>query len=271
LRVKSIETCRLCKEKYCISGSEKGYACPVFEYPGTMERNNNCILCTECIKTCHRNNISFNLRNFAADLVNPAKRMDEAFFVLILLGITVFQTLSMTRPWAGLAGSIMMYTGAGYDAVRLFLFIALALLPVLVYSIATAVSKMLTGMGYKDIFTGFAYSIIPVGLSMFLAHNMRHLLEEGMGLIPAISDPLGSGLDLLGTSGYMPSPIMSTGSILLLQWLLMLIGLGASYSAGRNISKRMQKEPASIPVLIFNLLFFAFALWLLGQPIMHKH
>ena len=271
LRAKNTETCKLCKEKYCISGNENGYACPVFEYPGTMERNNNCILCTECIKTCRRDNISFNLRNFATDLFNPTKRMDEALFVLILLGITVFQTLTMTRPWAGLTGSIMMYTGAGYDAVRLFMFIVLALLPVLVYSIATAASKMLTGVSYRDIFTGFAYSIIPLGLMMFLAHNVRHLLEEGTGLIPVISDPFGFGWDLFGTSGYMPSPIMSTGSILLLQWLLMLTGLGFSYSVGRNISGRMQKESIFLPILIFNLLVFAFALWLLGLPIMHRH
>ncbi len=271
LRAKNIETCKLCKEKYCVAGSEKGYACPVFEYPGTMERNNNCVLCTECIKTCCKDNISFNLRNFAVDLFNPAKRMDEAFLVLILLGVTMFQTLVMTRPWAGLTGSLMIYTGAGYDTIRLILFIALALLPVVVYSMATAASKMLTGGSYKDIFTGFAYSIIPPGLMMFLAHNMRHLLEEGTGLIPVISDPLGFGWDLLGTSGYMPSPILSAGNILLLQWLLMLIGLGFSYSAGRNISKRMQKESIFLPILIFNLLVFAFALWLLGQPIMHKH
>lgn len=271
LRAKNTETCRLCKEKYCISGNEKGYPCPVFEYPGTMERNSNCVLCTECIKTCSKDNISFNLRNFAADLFNPAKKMDDALFVLILLGVTVFQTLVMTRPWAGLTGSLMIYTGAGYDAIRLTLFIALALLPVLVYSISIAFSKMFTGVSYKDIFTGFAYSVIPLGLVMFLAHNMRHLLEEGTGLIKVISDPLGSGRDLLGTSGYMPSPLLSTGNILLLQWLLMLLGLGASYYAGRNISRRMQTESVFLPILIFILLVFAFALWLLGQPIMHKH
>src|SRR5574341_2480920 len=101
LRSKDRETCKTCREKYCVSGNEKGYPCPVFEYPGTMEKNANCILCTECAKTCHRNNISFNIRSFAGDLLTMTKtRADEALFILMLLGVTIFQTLIMIRPWA---------------------------------------------------------------------------------------------------------------------------------------------------------------------------
>src|SRR3989337_697815 len=86
LRVKEKETCKTCKEKYCISGTENGYACPVFEYPGTMDKNTVCFLCTECIKTCHRNNISFNFRSLAGDFPAVTKtRTDEALFLLMLL------------------------------------------------------------------------------------------------------------------------------------------------------------------------------------------
>ncbi|MDO9097950.1 MAG: 4Fe-4S binding protein, partial [Candidatus Methanoperedens sp.] len=119
LRAKEKETCKTCKEKYCISGNENGYACPVFEYPGTMDKNTHCILCTECAKTCHKSNISFNLRSFAGELLTMTKtRMDEALFILMLLGVTVFQTLIMIRPWAGFTRDLMSYTGAGYDSVR---------------------------------------------------------------------------------------------------------------------------------------------------------
>ena len=273
LRAKNTETCKTCREKYCISGNEKGYPCPVFEYPGTMEKNTHCLLCTECIKTCHKNNIAFNLRQFGGDFLKTAKRTDEGLFILIILGITIFQTLIMIRPWAGLTEGLMMLTGAGYDAVRFILFIATAALPVLVYSIAVFISKMISpDLNFKELFAGFTYAIIPLGLVMFLAHNTRHLLEEGTGLIQVLSDPFGFGWDLFGTSGYMPAPILGTNNILLLQWLLMFMGFGASVSAGKNISKRMfQKESAFIPVLIFAFIFFVFYLWVFGQPIMHKH
>ncbi|CAG1001162.1 Putative electron transport protein YccM [Methanosarcinales archaeon] len=275
LRAKEKETCKICKEKYCISGNENGYACPVFEYPGTMDRNTHCVLCTECVKTCHRNNISFNLRSFAGDLFTLTKtRMNEALFILMLLGVTIFQTLIMIRPWAGFTRDLMIYTGAGYDSVRFILFITATILPVLIYSIAIAISKLfIQKIIFKDLFTSYAYSIIPLGLMMHLSHNIRHLLEEGAGIIPVLSDPFGFGWDLFGTSGYMPAPLLDSNKILLIQLLLMLIGLVFSISVGKNISKRTfhGKDSAYIPVLIFVLIFFVFNLWVLGQPIMHKH
>jgi hypothetical protein len=105
-----------------------------------------------------------------------------------------------------------------------------------------------------------------------LSHNLRHLLEEGTGLIPVLSDPFGFGWNLFGF-GLMPAPLLGSNNILLIQWLLMLIGLGFSISAGKNISKRMfhGKESAYAPILLFAFIFFVFNLWILGQPIMHKH
>ncbi len=275
LRAKEKETCKTCKEKYCISGNENGYECPVFEYPGTMDKNTHCILCTECVKTCHKNNISFNLRSFAGELLTMTRtRMDEALFILVLLGVTVFQTLIMIRPWTGFTRDLMSYTGAGYDSVRFILFITAAVFPILIYSIAIGISKLLILKGsFKDIFTTYAYSIIPLGLMMHLSHNIRHLLEEGKGLIPVLSDPFGFGWDLFGTSGYMPAPLLGSNNILLIQWMLMLIGFGFSVSVGKNISRKMFRgnDSAYIPVLIFVIVFFIFNLWMVGQPIMHKH
>ncbi len=221
------------------------------------------------------NNISFNLRSFAGDFLALTKnRMDEGLFILILLGVTIFQTLVMIRPWSGFTADLMDYTGASYDSVRFILFIIAAAFPILIYSIAVGISKLLNRkIILKELFTGYAYSVIPLGLMMHLSHNLRHLLEEGTGIIQVISDPFGFEWNLFGTSGYMPVPLLNSNNILLIQWLLMLIGLGFSISVGKNISRRMfhGNESAYIPILMFIFIFFVFNLWVLGQPIMHKH
>lgn len=271
LRAKEKDTCRTCKEKYCVSGNETGYPCPVFEYPGTMEKNTYCIICTECAKTCHKNNISFNLRNFSSDLSTVTKiRLDEGLFIFILLGVTVFQTLVMIRPWAGLTANIMTYTGASYDSVRFVLFIAAAVLSVMIYSFTVLISKI-RSISLKDLFAGYSYSFIPLGLFMFLAHSIRHLLEEGTGLIRVISDPFGFGWNLFGTSGYAPGPLLNNSNIILIQWVLMFAGLGFSITTGRNISRRFFHEKGFVPIMILILAIFILNLWILGQPILHKH
>jgi hypothetical protein len=69
----------------------------------------------------------FDVRSFAGDFFTLIKiRMDEALFILILLGVTIFQTLVMIRPWAGFSRDLMIDTGASYDSVRFILFITVS-------------------------------------------------------------------------------------------------------------------------------------------------
>ncbi|HEY9245382.1 MAG TPA: 4Fe-4S binding protein, partial [Candidatus Methanoperedens sp.] len=57
LRCKSRKTCHDHEIKECVIGSRAGKACPVGEFPQTMERNNQCIMCMECVKSCSKDNI----------------------------------------------------------------------------------------------------------------------------------------------------------------------------------------------------------------------
>ncbi|MDP2953322.1 MAG: 4Fe-4S binding protein, partial [Chloroflexota bacterium] len=45
VRVRDRDVCREHREKECIKGSARGYGCPWFEYPGTMDHNAYCGLC----------------------------------------------------------------------------------------------------------------------------------------------------------------------------------------------------------------------------------
>jgi len=70
-------------------------------------------------------------------------------------------------------------------------------------------------------------------MMMHLSHNIRHLLEEGAGIIPVISDlwlwvGIYSGLRIYALHRSSTITIFS-----LIQWLLMLIGVGFSVSVGR--------------------------------------
>src|SRR5574341_1170297 len=50
LRGRDSDICRTHTTKDCITGNEFGYGCPWMVYPGTLTRNVDCGLCTECLR-----------------------------------------------------------------------------------------------------------------------------------------------------------------------------------------------------------------------------
>lgn len=68
LRNKCLDVCRGHKVKECIKGTETSRPCPMFVTPMTLDRNNYCNFCSECIKSCSQDNIVIRTRSFAKDL-----------------------------------------------------------------------------------------------------------------------------------------------------------------------------------------------------------
>jgi polyferredoxin len=121
LRVANRAVCRAHREKNCFVGDgTKGYGCPVREYPGNMDNNAFCTLCTECIKTCPKDNITFGFRPFARDLANLTEKrlgLDMSILAVVLLGLPTFQTIVMLEPWEGWMDRLRQITGLPQVAV----------------------------------------------------------------------------------------------------------------------------------------------------------
>ncbi|MDF1665033.1 MAG: hypothetical protein P1V97_24940, partial [Planctomycetota bacterium] len=100
IRAKDLSACATCDDKGCFKGSDKGDPCPTSQFLPTMENNTYCISCMECFHTCDKNNVSVNLRPWGSDLATLHKpRSDEAYLALIMLSLTAFHGLTMTRIW----------------------------------------------------------------------------------------------------------------------------------------------------------------------------
>jgi hypothetical protein len=51
----------------------------------------------------------------------------------------------------------------------------------------------------------FAHTLVPIALAYAFAHYFTLVAFEGQLLIPALSDPLGLGWNLVGTVDYQPN------------------------------------------------------------------
>jgi len=212
LRVKDPEVCRNHREKECYLGSAEGHGCPWMVKPWRLQRNAYCGLCTECLKTCPKDNVAVNLRPFGSDLfVKRGRGLDEAYKALIMLTCALLYSAIFLGPWGWLkdwadATSISgraLYAGA-------FLTVNLLAVPGL-FLLATALSKELSGVrsaSLKQLFINHSYALLPMGLSMWVAFSFSFVFVNGSYAISVLSDPFGWGWNLFGTRSFPWTPVL---------------------------------------------------------------
>ncbi len=279
VRSKDQSVCRTCPGKECVKGSQEAYGCPTFLFPGYLSNNTYCIQCGECLQACPEDNLTVNLRPWGADLVSDHRtRTDEAYLALLMLSITGFHGLTMTRNWA----TITQWLGSSLSLGHLLAFslgmAGLMLAPIAVYAVLVGVSYRLgvsrlttLQLSYHDYFVRYAYALLPIALFYHLAHNMEHLLMEGPKVVALISDPFGWNWNLLGTAHWSTPPLVSLDVLWVLQIGLVLVGHVYSLWVAQKTSLRLFGDSRSafrsqLPMLAGMIAFSIFSLWLLKQP-----
>jgi hypothetical protein len=269
LRVKDPGLCATHKDKTCFTGSADGYGCPWNVFPGGMIKNVNCGLCMECVQTCPHDNIALNLRPFGADLLQPrARRMDEAFKALILVGSAGAYSAVMLGPWNQLkAAAYSVGSAAWWGFALAFLTLVLGIVPAAFY-MAVKTGSTLTGehRGDRQAFVRFAYSLVPLGLAAWIAFSLSFVLTNGSYIWPVLSDPMGWGWNLLGTAKVPWTPYLTV--LLPSVQALTLLG-GMAWSSGITVRLAAEGGPslrsgrAAGPVILFHLAMTVVLLWLL--------
>ncbi len=284
------DVCRSCRTKDCYRGNERGDPCPTNLFPAALRENTYCISCMECVKTCPSENMSVFARPWGADLEHEGRpRRDEAYLALLMLSITGFHGLTMTRVWRDMLGWMERTLGWPYLLAFSVAMLGLMLGPVLIYAGLVRLSTWLgraSEVGYRDAFVRFAYSVLPIALFYHLAHNLEHLLMEGPKVVPMLSNPLGFGegqswtvlglsgtgpWNLLGTLDWRISPWIGLNTLWFVQVVLVLVGHVyslwiADKTARRLFPGRGAAFRSQLPMLIGMVLFSVFSLWLLKQP-----
>jgi ferredoxin len=272
LRSRNKGTCKTCSTKDCLKGNEKGDPCPVMVYAAAMERNNQCILCTECIKTCPYDNLTLNIRPPASELLGiKHHRIKEATFVVALLGLTFFPSATMFPAWMEFRMSIPQETF--YLALTLILIGSIALPAAITYSFSWA-SRTLSGVkrsSVKEVFKVYAYSLIPLSLFYHLSHNLHHFIMEGTLIFNVISDPLGKGWNLFGTRDTVIMIAASETMLKNAQIGLILVGLFTSNVVAYKTSQKLFRDEKKaikgvIPISLLLLLIALLALVFVTQP-----
>jgi len=295
LRSKDLEVCRSHKRKDCYLGNEKGHGCPMFEMIPTMDSNNLCTFCGECIKSCPKNNLTLRIRPFFKDAWATRKRcLDEAALAVVLVGICIFVTGDMLEPWKGWMESAMKiipakqigidyrYTTELITKSILYFSVSLLLIPGLML-LTSAVSNRLAGKenhrGLKQTFITFGYMFIPIGLSLHLAHNLGHLLNESGKVIPAFQRVINTFTPFyIGEPNWRlaAQPLIDANLLYWIQMGLFLVFYIFSLYAGYRLAMNNYKDArtafnALIPMILFSFFLMTVNVYLLNLPMAPRH
>lgn len=279
LRAADRDICRHCSTHDCYHGSGAGRPCPTGQFIGAMDANTYCILCMECVRTCSKDNIAWNVRPLGADLVEGRRtRVDEAYLAVIMLSMSAFHGLTMTPTWDRMVGAIESVGGASWLVAFSAGMAGMILLPLAVYYGVCVLMKALAGDGNHSagfLFVRFSYSLLPIALFYHLAHNLQHIFFEGKKLVRVASDPFGWGWDLFGTAHMLIDSILPLNVGWGIQVGLILIGhvygiLIAHQVANAIYDNHRTATLSQVPMLLAMLLFSFQSLWLLTQPMMMR-
>ncbi len=272
IRSKDPSICERHRNKTCVTGNKKGHGCPWLLKPYSFQRNTYCGMCLECFKTCPFDNMSFNLRPPAVDLLKDRKRgLDEAWKGFIMLGIAVMFYTAMMGPWGWLKDWVRGETFGGWLAFAgLHTAFNFGVIPGLFFGSAF-LSKLVSGKRetrLRSVFTNMSYSLVPIGLAAWVAFSFGFLLPNGSYIIHVLSDPMARGWNLFGTAGFPWTPVL-TGWLVPLQYLVLIGGYVLSVDVGLRLAHQTYLDKAAarrgfLPILAFLTGVVLFFGWLYG-------
>lgn len=276
LRVRDSDVCRTCRTKDCVKGGEFSTPCPMGETPFRLQQNTYCTLCTECVRSCEKNNLTLKLRPPGADLGNVNTwRKDESLLIFVILVLTFFHGLTMTSTWFQWTDWMEGQLGASYVwAFSMVMFLVLSFSVLILFAFDRLMSATLST---NAVTMKMAYAFIPLVLGYHIGHNAMHVFGELPYLVPLINDPFGWGWNLFGWQGYQPSAILNHKSTQILQLLAIAVGFYYSVKILKIRSHRMKNEGSNINVLklfighyVMLLLIAFLGVWFVFQPMVMR-
>lgn len=279
VRARNPNVCARCTTEDCLHGGGAGYPCPTGISLKVVQDSTLCTMCTECVKSCAKQNVAINLRPFGADL-GPGRvpRRDEAWLAVVLLALTLFHGLSMTAAWESFEPgrwSFMKWSTATLGVPRLAAF-ALGMVAFVVATVSLYQGACWLGarwsrdaLGARELFARYSLSLIPIALFYHLAHNLMHLLMEGGHVVPLLSDPLGRGADHFGTADVRVGPLASDAALWAMQVGLILVGHLVGILVAHRIGHRAHSGPGAAVRSLLPMLAVMIVVSSAGVGLMH--
>jgi hypothetical protein len=275
MRVRDASVCSRHQKKTCYTGCADGYGCPWINFPAALQRNANCGLCMECLRTCPEDNMGLYLQSFGADLrSHPSQRLDEAWLGLVYLGCVVAFSIVFLGSWGDVKTAAYQIGTPGWWWYTLsFMALVLGLIPggiwlaVWVGRLGSAPEQSLP----KD-FSATSRALLPLGLTAWMAFTVSFASVKLSSIPPVLTDPFGWGWNLFGTipvsTAVHFTELSKASTILILLvgviWSTRLVLRLYANRASQGSHQVLRRIRGALPTLLFIKAYTLGMLWLLA-------
>lgn len=290
VKVRDTDLCASCETRDCIRGTRHPEnsalvvlrGCELALFQPKKEGNMDCTFCLDCVHACPHDNVGLLTRLPGSELWSDARRSGVGLFskrkdlaalsILFLFG-ALLNTFGMVSPvyavQAWLAG--LMGTTREAPVLGVLFFVLLVVEPALLLGLAGWLTRR--GAGTREpllpLVTRFAYSLIPLGFGIWLAHYCFHLLTGLWTFVPVVQGLFTDlGLPIFGPPswglGGLPDRLVNP-----LELGFLALGLLGSLLVAWRIAERdypARTAKAFAPWAGLSVLLWGVAMWLLSQP-----
>ncbi|HHN74032.1 MAG TPA: 4Fe-4S binding protein [Acidobacteria bacterium] len=211
--VRRRDLCSTCKDRSCISGERaydfQGRSCGVGLHPARIDRNDDCILCGQCLKACEqggagitdRPNPGWFRRRWFADVLEPKPlSAAQAAFAFVVSGFVVYELLTEWNVsaamllWLPLKVEAIVGVGTVWGRGLLKSTLLFIGLPALFWSLPYLAFRLVGGkLALQDYVLRFGAAFLPL---MAGAHATKAVIKMTSRLPYwrlALVDPVGLG------------------------------------------------------------------------------
>jgi cytochrome c oxidase assembly factor CtaG/ferredoxin len=254
LQARSQETCGSCTTHDCIRGNPQQRGCELQLYMPQKAGNMDCTLCMDCVKACPHDNIGLFAVVPVHDLLrNPVRSSIGRFSSRIDIAALVLVVVLGAFASAGL-----MVAPPAYVALALGV---------------AVVAAAAAGLWKREVFCRFSQALLPLGLAMWTAHLLFHLVTGWGTLGPALHQATADlGWHFLAPAHWaMHPPLLAANSVLSVQLLVLDAGLLLTLYLGWRLV-RQWAAPAGrsllllMPWAMMVAAGYAAAIWIVLQP-----
>ncbi|MEX1020496.1 MAG: hypothetical protein WDZ49_12610 [Litorilinea sp.] len=283
---RNLQTCRDCVGKDCINGRHDSagnlvqQGCQLELYVPTLQSNLNCTLCLDCAKACPHDNVALAVRPPGDELFRRTwpRRLDLGLLAIVTAFAGLVNAFAMTPPFYTAAARLAQSLGTAQETLILTLVFGTGIV-VLPLGLGLGAAWINRQSGARQTVRGlllrYAYAFVPVGLAVWTAHYLFHLLIAPLTIIPALQNfwVNVAGFPLLGMPEWRLGAawIPPLDAIQTLQMVILAVGLGMSGAvvwraacAATPIRARALQQ--ALPWLLILSVLTILAAWIFLQP-----